>query len=57
MPTVTGSNVLEWKMRELARRSGKKYEPEKPKSIYEGMTAEQLKKHQDEIQSFLKEED
>ena len=57
MPTVTGSNVLEWKMKELARRAGKKYEPEQPKSIYEGMSAEELKKHQEEIQSLLKEED
>jgi hypothetical protein len=54
MPTLTGSNVLEWKMKELAKRSGKKYEPEnKPKSIYDGMTSEELKKHQNEIKSLL----
>ena len=56
MPTVTGDNVLEWKMKELARRAGKKLEPEKKKSMYEGMSAEELKKHQEEIKSFLKEE-
>ena len=56
MPTVTGQNVLEWKIKEMARRAGKKYEPEKPKSMYEGMSAEELKKHQEEIQSRLKEE-
>lgn len=56
MPTVTGQNVLEWKMREMAKRAGKRYEPEKPKSIYDKMSAEELKKHQEEIQSRLKEE-
>ena len=54
MPTLTGSNVLEWKIKELAKRAGKKYEPDdKPKSIYEGMSADELKKHQDEIKSLL----
>jgi len=28
MPTVISDNVLEWKMKEMARRAGKKYEPE-----------------------------
>ena len=54
MPTLTGSNVLEWKMKELAKRAGKKYEPDdKPKSIYDGMTADELKKHKDKINSLL----
>ena len=57
MPTLTGSNVLEWKMKELARRAGKKYEPDEPKSMYEGMTAKELKQHKEELESFLKEED
>ena len=57
MPTLTGSNVLEWKMKELAKRAGKKYEPEKPKSMYDGMTAKELKQHKEELESFLKEED
>jgi len=28
MPTITGANATEWKMREMARRAGKKYETE-----------------------------
>lgn len=56
MTTVIGANREEWILREMARRAGKKYEPEKPKSIYEGMSAEELKKHQEEIQSLLKED-
>lgn len=40
----------------MAKRAGKRYEPEKPKSIYDKMSAEELKKHQEEIQSRLKEE-
>jgi hypothetical protein len=28
MPTVIGANATEWKMREMARRAGKKYETE-----------------------------
>ena len=42
MPVVTGSNALEWKMREMARRAGKKYEPE-TKNPFEGMSKDQLK--------------
>jgi hypothetical protein len=37
----------------MARRAGRKYEPDEPKSIYDGMSAEELKKHQDEIKSLL----
>ena len=54
MTTVIGANREEWILKEMARRAGKKYEPEQPKSIYEGMSVEELKKHQDEIQSLLK---
>jgi len=42
MPTVTGANVTEWKMKEMARRAGKKYEPEQP-NPFKGMDKEQLK--------------
>jgi len=56
MATVIGANREEWILREMARRAGKKYEPETPKSIYEGMSAEELKKHQEEIASLLKED-
>ena len=57
MTTVIGANREEWILREMARRAGKKYEPEGPKSIYDGMSAEELKKHQEEIQARLKQED
>jgi hypothetical protein len=55
MPTLTGSNVLEWKMKELARRAGKKYEPEGQKNMYESMTAKELKEHKDMLSAALKE--
>ena len=42
MPTVTGDNALEWKMKEMARRAGKKYEPE-VKNPFVGMDKAQLK--------------
>jgi hypothetical protein len=55
MATVIGSNREDFILREMARRAGRKYEPDnQPKSIYEGMSAEELKKHQDEIKSLLK---
>lgn len=53
MPTVTSHNREEWILKEMARRAGRKYEPEQPKSIYDGMSSEELKKHQDEIKSLL----
>ena len=53
MATVIGANREEFILREMARRAGRKYEPEAPKSIYEGMTSEELKKHQDEIKALL----
>ncbi len=54
MTTVIGANREEFILREMARRAGRKYEPDDaPKSIYEGMPADELKKHQDEIKSLL----
>jgi hypothetical protein len=53
MATVIGANREEFILREMARRAGRKYEPDEPKSIYDGMSAEELKKHQDEIKSLL----
>lgn len=53
MSTVIGANREEFILREMARRAGRKYEPDEPKSIYDGMSAEELKKHQDEIKSLL----
>lgn len=43
MATVTGDNVLEWKMKEMARRAGKKYEPEGTPNPYAGMDKKELK--------------
>ena len=57
MATVIGANREEWILKEMARRAGKKYEPDEPKSMYEGMTAKELKQHKEELESFLKEED
>jgi hypothetical protein len=57
MTTVIGANREEFILREMARRAGRKYEPDdEPKSIYEGMSPEQLKKHQEEINSLLKDD-
>ena len=43
MPTVTGANVAEWKMKEMARRAGKKYEPEQPSNPFQGLDKTQIK--------------
>lgn len=51
MPTVTSANITEWKMRELARRAGKKYEPDAPKNPFADLSKEQIK----EQQALLKE--
>ena len=51
MPTVTGENVIEWKMREMARRAGKKLEPEAPKNPFANMDKAQIK----EQKALLKE--
>ena len=42
MATITGDNALEWKMKEMARRAGQKYEPE-TKNPFEGMDKKELK--------------
>jgi len=42
MPTITGDNALEWKMKEMARRAGKKYEPEQP-NPFAGLDKKALK--------------
>lgn len=46
MPTVTSHNREEWILKEMARRAGKKYEPEEKKSIYDGMDAKEIKEHE-----------
>ena len=50
MPTVTSHNREEWILREMARRSGKKYQPEEKKSIYETMDAKEIKEHETMLQ-------
>ena len=42
MATITGDNALEWKMKEMARRAGKKYEPE-PSNPFQGLDKTQIK--------------
>ena len=42
MATVTGDNVIEWKMKEMARKAGVKYEPE-TKNPFSGMDKKELK--------------
>jgi hypothetical protein len=42
MATVTGDNVIEWKMKEMARKAGVKYEPE-TKNPFAGMDKKELK--------------
>ena len=54
MATVTGDNVMEWKMREMARRAGKKYEPE-VKNPFAGMSKEELKAQKGLMKSAKKE--
>ena len=54
MATVTGDNVIEWKLKEMARRAGKKYEPE-VKNPFAGMSKEELKAQKDLIKSAKKE--
>ena len=46
MPTVTSHNREEWIMKEMARRAGKKYEPEGKKNMYASMDAKQIKEHE-----------
>ena len=49
MATITGDNALEWKMKEMARRAGTKYEPE-VKNPFSGMDKKELK----EQKAFIK---
>jgi len=54
MPTITGDNALEWKMKEMARRAGKKYEPE-PINPFAGLSKEELKAQNKLIKEAKKE--
>ena len=54
MPTITGDNALEWKMKEMARRAGKKYEPEQP-NPFAGLDKKALKEQKSLLKSAAKE--
>ena len=55
MPTVTGDNVAEWKMKEMARRAGKKYEPEQPSNPFQGLDKTQIKEQSKLLKEAKKE--
>lgn len=42
MATIIGANAAEWKLRELARRAGKKYEDDEPINPFENMSKKDL---------------
>ena len=52
MPTIISDNVLEWKLREMARKSGKKYEPE-PINPYAKLNDDELNHQQSLINDVL----
>ena len=54
MPTVIGDNALEWKMKEMARRAGKKYEPEVV-NLYQGLSKDELKAQKALLKDAMKE--
>jgi len=54
MPTVIGDNALEWKMKEMARRAGKKYEPEVI-NPYQGLSKDELKAQKALLKDAMKE--
>ena len=57
MATIIGANALEWKMKELARRAGKKFEPEEPLNPFENMSKKDLLIQKALIDAALNEDD
>ena len=57
MATVIGANREEFILKEMARRAGRKYEPEEPKNPYEGLSVDELKAQKALIRKALKEND
>jgi len=55
MPVITGANVAEWKMKEMARRAGKKYEPEQPSNPFQGLDKTQIKEQSKLLKEAKKE--
>jgi len=54
MPVITGKNRAEWMEAEMARRSGKPVP--KPSNMYEEMSQNELKKHQDLLNKAISRE-
>jgi hypothetical protein len=57
MATIIGANALEWKMKELARRAGKKFEAKEPINPFENMSKKDLLIQKALIDAALDEED
>ena len=55
MAVVTSSNIAEWKMKEMARRAGKKYEPEQPSNPFQGLDKTQIKEQSKLLKEAKKE--
>ncbi|CAB4166410.1 hypothetical protein UFOVP1019_58 [uncultured Caudovirales phage] len=54
MPVITGKNRAEWMEAEMARRSGKPVP--KPSNMYEEMSQNELKQHQDLLNKAMSKE-
>ena len=54
MPVITGKNRAEWMEAEMARRSGKPVP--KPPNMYEEMSQNELKQHQDLLNKAISRE-
>jgi len=54
MPVITGKNRAEWMEAEMARRSGKPVP--KPSNMYEEMSQNELKQHQDLLNKAISRE-
>ena len=54
MPVITGKNRAEWMEAEMARRSGKPVP--KPANMYEEMSQNELKQHQDLLNKAMSRE-
>jgi hypothetical protein len=54
MPVITGKNRAEWMEAEMARRSGKPVP--KPSNMYEEMSQNELKQHQDLLNKAMSRE-
>jgi len=53
MPTVTGATVAEWKMKEMARRAGQKYESEST-NPFANLSKDELKAQKSMLKDAIK---